>query len=144
MSALWCTFLNCSSESCCHTTQSDSIGHSQYEIPSSSRNSTAQQSHRIFLQSLNLQLESDRLKTFQNWPSHLLKPSPRDLAHSGFYFLGTSDRTQCFSCLGILKDWSSNDDVALQHLRFFPSCQMALHRDNRNQPDPTYLQVNYS
>ena len=96
------------------------------------------ESHDTLLRRLDLSKEADRMRTFDTWPSNSSKPTPRALARSGFFYLGNSDRTQCFSCAGILKDWSSGDNVAEYHLRYFSHCEMALGRDRRNIPEESF------
>ncbi|KAM9330965.1 baculoviral IAP repeat-containing protein 1a-like [Gastrophryne carolinensis] len=63
--------------------------------------------------------EQKRLQSFSCWPFYaLVKPSA--LAHAGFFFTGTRDTVQCFSCGGCLMDWEENDDPWKEHAKWFP------------------------
>lgn len=66
-------------------------------------------------------LESNRLTTFKGWPSQLSQ-KPAALAKSGLFYLGQSDRCKCFYCGGILYDWDTNDDVWVEHAKWFSEC----------------------
>ncbi|XP_078492406.1 LOW QUALITY PROTEIN: inhibitor of apoptosis protein [Ciona intestinalis] len=79
--------------------------------------------HREFLHTLNLNKESGRLKSFRNWPDNSLDKTL--LAKSGFFYLGNRDRTQCFSCMGVLKNWRPGDVINDIHRDSFPSCSFA-------------------
>ena len=81
------------------------------------------------------------MRTYDSWPTQPPKPTPRFLARSGFFYLGNSDRTQCFSCAGIVKDWSATDNVHDCHARFFPRCRMVLGIDSGNIPEIAADQV---
>uniref|UniRef100_H2ZML5 RING-type domain-containing protein n=1 Tax=Ciona savignyi TaxID=51511 RepID=H2ZML5_CIOSA len=51
------------------------------------------------------------------------------MARSGFFYLGNRDRTQCFNCMGVLKNWRPGDDINTIHSESFPTCR--------------YLQIQY-
>ncbi|XP_059150224.1 E3 ubiquitin-protein ligase XIAP-like [Physella acuta] len=62
-----------------------------------------------------------RLQSLANWPrGHHL--TPEDLASSGFYYGGYGDCARCFYCGGGLKNWEDEDDVWVEHARWFPKC----------------------
>ncbi|GAB1602335.1 hypothetical protein Ahia01_000512600 [Argonauta hians] len=69
----------------------------------------------------NLDLLSERLKTFSSWPKDKI-PNPEVLAKAGFYYNGISDTTFCFSCGGILKNSKCVDDPLKKHSEQFPNC----------------------
>ncbi len=62
-----------------------------------------------------------RIKSYDKWPSdHVLKIE--DLAKAGFFFAGYSDCARCFYCGGGLRNWEPEDDVWVEHARWFPWC----------------------
>ncbi|ESO98975.1 hypothetical protein LOTGIDRAFT_213786 [Lottia gigantea] len=66
-----------------------------------------------------VQTKRDRLKSFIGWNGQV---DPRQLAHAGFYYLGNSDRVQCFSCQTIFRDWVAGDDPWIEHSKWYPDC----------------------
>ena len=100
------------------------------------------ESHLNLLKSLNLAKEDDRLRTFSScWPYSTSRPTPHSFAKSGFFYLGNNDRTQCFSCSMVLKDWEYSDDVDELHRSYSPTCQMAKGNCERNIPRHNYYAV---
>uniref|UniRef100_H2ZML0 RING-type domain-containing protein n=1 Tax=Ciona savignyi TaxID=51511 RepID=H2ZML0_CIOSA len=73
------------------------------------------------LEGLDLYSEKDRLKSFLNWHENAL--DKKALARSGFFYLGNRDRTQCFNCMGVLKNWRPGDDINTIHSESFPTCR---------------------
>lgn len=68
-----------------------------------------------------LSFEANRLKTFgSSWPHSFI--SVRDLALTGFFYLGPYDMVQCYFCNLRLHDWKENDIVALEHYFWSPHC----------------------
>ncbi|CAL1545887.1 unnamed protein product [Lymnaea stagnalis] len=66
-------------------------------------------------------LKAKRFETYTNWPRHHhLKPE--DLSAAGFYFAGYGDCARCFFCGGGLRNWEDEDDVWVEHARWFPKC----------------------
>ncbi|GFO17516.1 baculoviral iap repeat-containing protein 7 [Plakobranchus ocellatus] len=62
-----------------------------------------------------------RLETFRDWPAdHHLKKE--DLADAGFYYAGYGDCARCFFCGGGLRNWDDDDDVWVEHARWFAKC----------------------
>ncbi|XP_059150223.1 death-associated inhibitor of apoptosis 2-like isoform X2 [Physella acuta] len=62
-----------------------------------------------------------RLRSFTDWPrGHHL--TPEELASCGFYFAGYGDCARCFYCGGGLRNWEDEDDVWVEHARWFPRC----------------------
>ncbi|KAK3772578.1 hypothetical protein RRG08_017115 [Elysia crispata] len=63
-----------------------------------------------------------RIATFTRWPeNHFL--SKNAAANAGFFFSGYSDCVRCFFCGGGLRHWEPQDDVRVEHARWFPKCQ---------------------
>jgi len=87
------------------------------------------------INSLNLCSEADRFQTFVgDWPSGSTPPA-KDMAAAGWFYLGNLDRTQCFSCGGVLRNWRRLDNPCTEHITHFPHCVMAQGRENNNIPD---------
>ncbi|XP_029470222.1 baculoviral IAP repeat-containing protein 7 isoform X2 [Rhinatrema bivittatum] len=76
---------------------------------------------RVVLENARMRSEQRRLRSFGPWP-RASPVSAADLARAGFYFLGPSDRVQCFCCGGILRVWGPGDCPLLEHMRTFPRC----------------------
>jgi hypothetical protein len=77
------------------------------------------------------------------------------LARAGFYYIGQSSETKCFSCGISYKDWTSGDDPMTVHRRLSPSCDIVRHKrqhisstiDNHEMertPTQTYNQYQHS
>ncbi|XP_012941208.1 uncharacterized protein LOC101857043 isoform X2 [Aplysia californica] len=66
-------------------------------------------------------LKVARLKSFESWPSghHLTR---EELADAGFYYAGYDDCARCYYCGGGLRNWEVNNDVWVEHARWFPDC----------------------
>ncbi|OWF36077.1 baculoviral IAP repeat-containing protein 3-like [Mizuhopecten yessoensis] len=80
-----------------------------------------------------LRFERNRLETYRTWPSSS-PVTTRDLARSGFYYVGSEDRVQCIYCRGILKGWDPGDVVHIEHRNKFPRCPFILGMDVGNIP----------
>ncbi|KAK0042869.1 inhibitor of apoptosis [Biomphalaria pfeifferi] len=66
-------------------------------------------------------IKNERIKTFSNWPtSHFIQKE--DLADAGFYYAAYGDCARCFFCGGGLRNWEDEDDVWVEHARWFPKC----------------------
>ncbi|OOZ21457.1 hypothetical protein BOW31_12670 [Solemya velum gill symbiont] len=63
-----------------------------------------------------------RLNSFKDWPRYLPGPTARQLARSGFVYLGTSDRVRCFSCGVIVNRWELTDEAEKEHYRWSQEC----------------------
>nr|XP_043896626.1 E3 ubiquitin-protein ligase XIAP [Solea senegalensis] len=77
--------------------------------------------------------EEARLQTFSSWPSNA-PVRPRDLAQAGLYYLGESDRVQCFCCGGMLAGWETGDTPWGEHAKHFHNCFFILGHDVGNIP----------
>ncbi|KAF7662811.1 hypothetical protein LDENG_00225600 [Lucifuga dentata] len=87
----------------------------------------------MILEEPQMRSERARLRTFQNWPPDAPVTSG-DLAKSGFFFLGSGDKVQCFCCGGILRSWVHGDHPGSEHKRHFPTCSFILGRAVGNIP----------
>uniref|UniRef100_A0A2C9K5T4 RING-type domain-containing protein n=1 Tax=Biomphalaria glabrata TaxID=6526 RepID=A0A2C9K5T4_BIOGL len=66
-------------------------------------------------------LKSKRLETFSSWPrDHHL--TAHELSEAGFYYAGYGDCTRCYFCGGGLRNWEDEDDIWVEHTRWFPKC----------------------
>ncbi|XP_030622416.1 E3 ubiquitin-protein ligase XIAP [Chanos chanos] len=81
----------------------------------------------------HMKSEDDRFNTFTNWPPSA-PVRPEDLAQAGLFYLGTSDRVQCFCCGGMLTGWEPGDNAWDEHSRHFPNCFFILGHDVGNVP----------
>jgi Inhibitor of Apoptosis domain/Zinc finger, C3HC4 type (RING finger) len=81
-----------------------------------------------------LKSEQARLDTFKKdiWP--LTYPSVRDLAKSGFFCLGVSDKVQCVFCHGVAGEWEQTDIPHIEHRRHFPRCPFTCNLPVGNIP----------
>lgn len=70
---------------------------------------------------LNLLCESDRLKTFENWPVSFMNVN--DLAAAGFYYLNKGDLVRCPYCSIEVGKWVEGDDPVADHRRHSPHCR---------------------
>uniref|UniRef100_A0A8D0CA55 RING-type E3 ubiquitin transferase n=1 Tax=Salvator merianae TaxID=96440 RepID=A0A8D0CA55_SALMN len=78
-----------------------------------------------------MELESDRLTTFGNWPTYA-RVSPESLARAGFFYTGERDYVRCFYCDGALSNWERGDDPWMEHARWFPRCKFLLQSRGRD------------
>jgi len=93
--------------------------------------------HETFIRSLDMRRESERLRSYEHWPTGPNAPRTvdiHDLARSGFFYLGNLDRVQCFSCGGVLRNWNFGDNVMNEHRRHFPQCKMTSDTERSNVP----------
>ncbi|KAM8960819.1 baculoviral IAP repeat-containing protein 1-like [Pelodytes ibericus] len=66
--------------------------------------------------------EKSRLTSFASWPFYN-RIQPDELTRAGFFFTGTRDTVQCFSCGGCLGNWLECDDPWREHAKWFPECK---------------------
>ncbi|XP_063769744.1 baculoviral IAP repeat-containing protein 1f-like [Pseudophryne corroboree] len=86
--------------------------------------------------------EQTRLQSFTCWPVYALV-EPYVLAQAGFFFTGTRDTVQCFSCAGCLGNWEENDDPWREHAKWFPEwCEFL--RIKKSKDDIQQYIKNYS
>ncbi|XP_040197475.1 baculoviral IAP repeat-containing protein 1b-like isoform X2 [Rana temporaria] len=65
--------------------------------------------------------EQARLQSFSCWPPYALI-DPSALVQAGFFFTGSRDTVQCFSCGGCIGIWEKDDDPWREHAKWFPEC----------------------
>ncbi|XP_076811496.1 NACHT, LRR and PYD domains-containing protein 3-like isoform X3 [Clavelina lepadiformis] len=102
--------------------------------PQQATRESAKASHKRFLKTLDLTMESARLQTFSNWPIETSLVLPKDLARTGFYHLGILDRVQCFSCGTIISTWAYGDIAENVHRENSPMCKMVRGIEAKNKP----------
>lgn len=80
----------------------------------------------------SLNVEANRLMTFNSssWPHKFISPSI--LAKSGLYFIGPYDRVKCHFCKVVIVDWEENDDAIEEHKKWSPCCAFLKRRETNN------------
>lgn len=78
------------------------------------------------LADLNLYRESDRLRTFENWPLSYI--DKKDLANAGFYYTNSDDSVKCPFCNIKVGCWRRNDDPLTEHETHSPNCTFVVKR----------------
>ena len=63
----------------------------------------------------------NRLKTYASWPGQL-QNSARSLSVAGFFYTGSSDVVQCFSCGHKVRNWSPDADPWEEHDKTEEDC----------------------
>lgn len=76
--------------------------------------------------------EDERLKTYENWPLNFLDPN--ELARSGMFYMGESDKTKCYFCEVEIGRWEREDQPVPEHLRWSPNCPLLRRRTTNNVP----------
>lgn len=88
---------------------------------------------------------SDRLKTFTNWPVTFIV-TPKSLADAGFYYVQQGDKVRCAYCSVIIGQWEAGDNPMTEHRRHSPgcsfvsaqSCRSTSNSDNSNSSGITF------
>lgn len=89
-------------------------------------------------QHTDLNIEANRLKTFNNWNVPYI--DKHSLALLGFYYYGPSDLVKCYFCGVEIGMWEELDDVSTEHMRWGPSCSLMRRHQTDNVPiDETLL-----
>lgn len=70
--------------------------------------------------------ETNRLNTFNNWPSSA-PVDPIRIAKAGFFYTGDGTEVQCFSCGGKIAQWNYGDQVMWRHRRLDPNCPFVVN-----------------
>ncbi|XP_073838705.1 death-associated inhibitor of apoptosis 1 [Musca autumnalis] len=109
---------------------------------STNRDETDNNTHNDFLQIAQLKpryamddrfhREDERLKTFENWPLDFLDRN--ELARSGMFYMGESDKTKCYFCEVEIGRWEREDQPVPEHLRWSPNCPLLRRRTTNNVP----------
>lgn len=81
---------------------------------------------------MDLNFESNRLKTFTNWMKTYINVD--ELAMFGFYYCGPNDLVQCVFCNVEIGLWEEGDNVLNDHLVWSPSCKLLRGSCTQNVP----------
>lgn len=73
-----------------------------------------------------MNFETNRLNTFNNWPSSA-PVDPIRIAKAGFFYTGEGTEVQCFSCGGKISDWNYGDQVMWRHRIMDPDCTFVVN-----------------
>lgn len=73
-----------------------------------------------------MNIESNRLGTFANWPSSA-PVDPIRIAKAGFFYTGEGLEVQCFSCGGKISQWNYGDQVMCRHRNMEPNCTFVVN-----------------
>lgn len=84
------------------------------------------------LQITDLNIEANRLKTFDHWNVSFI--DKHQLALLGFYYFGPSDMVKCYFCGVEIGMWEDGDDVLTDHMRWSPSCNLIRRNETDNIP----------
>ena len=79
---------------------------------------------------MNLNNYDERMNTFQNWTSKLVKPE--ELAMDGFVYRGIDDLTACVYCGLEIDEWEEGDSPAKLHRESSPFCPAVTNMDEKN------------
>ncbi|XP_055347694.1 baculoviral IAP repeat-containing protein 3-like [Paramacrobiotus metropolitanus] len=69
----------------------------------------------------------DRFATFAEWPESYSQ-TPKQMALAGFYYLGITDRVQCFCCGKKLEKWKPQEDAWTEHAKWNPTCRFLIEQ----------------
>lgn len=94
--------------------------------------SEAQKAAAAKTQVTDLNIEANRLKTFENWQVPFI--DCHTLALLGFYYYGPSDMVKCYFCGVEIGMWEEGDDILTDHMRWSPSCNLIRRNQTNNVP----------
>lgn len=80
----------------------------------------------------DLNIEANRLKTFENWTVPYVEK--HQLALLGFFYYGPSDMVKCHFCGVEIGMWEEGDDVLTDHMRWSPYCLLLRRGQTNNVP----------
>jgi baculoviral IAP repeat-containing protein 7/8 len=80
----------------------------------------------------DLNVEANRLRTFENWNVSFI--DKHQLALLGFYYYGPNDLVKCYFCGVEVGMWEEGDDVLTDHMRWSPSCAFIRRHQTNNVP----------
>ncbi len=81
---------------------------------------------------LDLNIEANRLRTFEEWNIPFI--DKHRLALLGFYYYGPNDLVKCYFCGVEVGMWEEGDDVLTDHMRWSPSCNLIRRNQTNNVP----------
>ncbi|XP_032688139.1 baculoviral IAP repeat-containing protein 7 isoform X2 [Odontomachus brunneus] len=73
-----------------------------------------------------MNVEENRLKTFDEWPTNAAVDAAR-IAKAGFYYTGYGLEVQCFLCGTTVSDWNYGDQAMARHRQAQPACPFVLN-----------------
>ncbi|KAI5645997.1 inhibitor of apoptosis domain-containing protein [Phthorimaea operculella] len=73
-----------------------------------------------------MNIETNRLNTFANWPASA-PVDPIRIAKAGFFYTGEGTEVQCFSCGGKISQWNYGDQVMWRHRNLEPNCAFVVN-----------------
>ncbi|KAJ3666147.1 hypothetical protein Zmor_001601 [Zophobas morio] len=73
-----------------------------------------------------MNVEQNRLDTFQEWP-HDAVVSPQRIAKAGFFYKNQGLIVECFSCHLTISEWNYGDQVMAKHKTLSPTCPFVLN-----------------
>lgn len=79
-----------------------------------------------------LNVEANRLRTFDNWNVPFI--NKHTLAMLGFSYYGPNDLVKCYFCGVEVGMWEEGDDVLSDHMRWSPSCNFIRRNRTNNVP----------
>lgn len=68
-----------------------------------------------------MQFERERVKTFRGWPVASL--TPQSMAAAGFYYIGYGDEVRCAFCKVELSVWRPVTNPKAEHKKYAPQCK---------------------
>lgn len=80
----------------------------------------------------DLNVEANRLQTFENWNVPYI--DKHQLALLGFYYYGPNDLVKCYFCGVEVGMWEEGDDVLTDHMKWSPSCNLIRRNSTDNVP----------
>ncbi|MGL5961636.1 MAG: RING-HC finger protein [Cetobacterium sp.] len=81
---------------------------------------------------MDLNIETKRLETFNNWNVSFIDKN--QLALFGFYYYGPGDMVKCYFCHVEIGMWEEGDDVLTDHIRWSESCKLICRDTTNNIP----------
>ncbi|XP_014488474.1 PREDICTED: baculoviral IAP repeat-containing protein 7-like isoform X2 [Dinoponera quadriceps] len=73
-----------------------------------------------------MNIEENRLKTFEEWPANAAVDAAR-IAKAGFYYTGQGLEVQCFLCGTTITDWNYGDQAMARHRLAQPACPFVVN-----------------
>ncbi|XP_044259802.1 baculoviral IAP repeat-containing protein 7-A-like [Tribolium madens] len=73
-----------------------------------------------------MNVEQNRLDTFEEWPQDAAVTPPR-IAKAGFFYTKHDVTVECFSCHLTISEWNYGDQVMAKHKTLNPSCPFVLN-----------------
>ncbi|XP_040260937.1 E3 ubiquitin-protein ligase XIAP [Bufo bufo] len=87
--------------------------------------------------------EPSRLASFANFSSTCPISAPA-LARAGFYYTGTDDRVECFSCKAVVEGWQHGDTAIGKHRKISPNCKFINAFNSRSESIQTQAPASQS